>query len=356
MKPLILTLSSPGAVNSFVTITFGLVAKVPPLNTFVHGSQTSPVPSLSPSSCPGSAIVGQSSSASQVPSPSPSGSPLSAGHEALDPVHASAMSHALAEDQAHDAPTRRSRRRGTRCSSRAQLSATSQTPALRATDRRRRVPWRRPGTRRSRRRTDRRRRTRRRRGGTRCWSALCRRCTQSLPTPSQKSAASHGAIDGRQTVVVGSFASTGSHASLHPVAVLGGVTDAGGRAAHGRGRFLAVEQPDRQSPTPSQKSVGVAGARRAARHAIDVGCLASAAGPMGADAVAGVGHSDSRRPDGRRPKAPAALSAGQLGLEPLQSSLTSHTPAAERHSVPPAAKPSRGTRGARSGACLGDVA
>src|SRR6185503_11310993 len=72
-EPLILSLSSPGAVKSFRTRTFTLVAKAPPLNVLLHGSHTSPNPSLSLSSCPGSGSFGQSSCASHVPSPSPSG-------------------------------------------------------------------------------------------------------------------------------------------------------------------------------------------------------------------------------------------------------------------------------------------
>src|SRR6185436_20156852 len=46
-KPLILSLSSPGAVKSLVTMSFDLVAKAPPLKVLLHGSQASPAPSLS---------------------------------------------------------------------------------------------------------------------------------------------------------------------------------------------------------------------------------------------------------------------------------------------------------------------
>src|SRR5437870_12015691 len=56
----------------------------------LHGSQASPLPSPSASSCPGFETVGQLSDALQTPSPSVSWTPLSAGHAGLVPLQVSA--------------------------------------------------------------------------------------------------------------------------------------------------------------------------------------------------------------------------------------------------------------------------
>src|SRR5512138_1622174 len=91
-------------------------------------SHASPAPSPSASSCPGFGVTGQLSIASQNESPSVSGTTASAGHDALDPVHCSATSHAstaprqivvagLNASAGHAAPEP------------VQVSATSQTPA-----------------------------------------------------------------------------------------------------------------------------------------------------------------------------------------------------------------------------------
>ena len=66
--PLRLSVSSPLGAASFPSESFGFTNAAGD----VHGSQASPRPSASVSSCAGSATVGQLSSGSSTPSPSPS--------------------------------------------------------------------------------------------------------------------------------------------------------------------------------------------------------------------------------------------------------------------------------------------
>src|SRR2546422_1058748 len=74
ISPLNLNRSSPGGVLSLVTRIDCPVAKTGMM--LLHGSQASPLPSPSASSCPGFETVGQLSDALQRPSPSVSWTPV----------------------------------------------------------------------------------------------------------------------------------------------------------------------------------------------------------------------------------------------------------------------------------------
>src|SRR6185503_5704308 len=82
--------SSSAAPPSFVSVSLCLIIRGPVL---LHGSQASPRPSPSTSSCPPLATAAQLSWTSHTVSPSPSGEigPVSGGQAALDPVQLSSM-------------------------------------------------------------------------------------------------------------------------------------------------------------------------------------------------------------------------------------------------------------------------
>src|SRR5438552_395353 len=166
ISPLNLKWSSPGAVLSLVTRTDCLVAKTGMM--LLHGSQASPLPSLSASSCPGFATVGQLSDALHRPSPSVSWIPISDGHAALVPLHVSAGSHVAVEDR-QTKPFGRSVSAGHPLLEPSQFSATSQPPAA---------------------------------ARHTVLAGCLASAGQLLDEPSQLSAASHGPAAGRQTAVL----------------------------------------------------------------------------------------------------------------------------------------------------------
>src|SRR5438876_1889167 len=125
MMPLNLIFSAPGT-SSRAILTFGLTVNTGTM--LVQGSQASPMPSWSLSAWAESAVVGQSSSASQTPSPSVSGLPVSAGQLASEPVQTSGRSQpVLAPRQTVPAATSPSG--GQSLPTPSQFSATSHSPA-----------------------------------------------------------------------------------------------------------------------------------------------------------------------------------------------------------------------------------
>src|SRR5947199_7466033 len=94
----------------------------------LHGSQASPLPSLSASSCPGFQTCLQLSDASQTPSLSMSGTPTSAGQAGLLPSQVSAGSQVLVEAR-QPRPFGRKASAGQLTLDPSQFSAMSQPPA-----------------------------------------------------------------------------------------------------------------------------------------------------------------------------------------------------------------------------------
>src|SRR5438309_2014782 len=126
ISPLNLKRSSPGAVLRRVTVIAGFVANTGMM--LLHGSQASPLPSLSASCCPGLETFGQLSALLQMPSPSVSWTPVSVGHAALVPLHVSAGSQLLV-DARQTNPLGRTVSPGQLTPEPSQFSATSQPPA-----------------------------------------------------------------------------------------------------------------------------------------------------------------------------------------------------------------------------------
>src|SRR5438874_6688471 len=126
ISPENLNRSSPGGGVIRVTVTRGLVANTGMM--WLHGSQASPLPSPSASSCPGFATFLQLSALSQRPSPSMSMTPVSVGHVALVPSHVSAGSQ-LPVDARQTNPFARIASGGQLTLEPSQFSATSQPPA-----------------------------------------------------------------------------------------------------------------------------------------------------------------------------------------------------------------------------------
>src|SRR5438874_2528069 len=125
MVPLNRIFSRPGTLSREKRI-LGFTANTGTM--LVQGSQASPMPSWSLSAWAESAVVGQSSSASQTPSPSVSGLPVSAGQLASEPVQTSGRSQpVLAPRQTVPAATSPSG--GQSLPTPSQFSSTSQMPA-----------------------------------------------------------------------------------------------------------------------------------------------------------------------------------------------------------------------------------
>src|SRR5436309_447105 len=297
ISPLNLNRSSPGGVLSRLTVIAGFVAYTGMM--LLHGSQASPLPSLSASSCPGFETVLQLSDASQTPSLSMSWTPTSAGQAGLLPSQVSAGSQVLVEAR-QTKPFGRKASAGQLTLDPSQFSAMSQPPAAG----RHTVL---EGSRES--------------GG------------QLLAEPSQLSAGSQAPADGRQTAVL--LASAGQAAVVPVQFSAGSHTPAEGR--HSTlldlkplaGHVLLL--PVQFSSTSQSPAAG-----RHTAPALPAGCWQASLEPSHSSTVHGLVSLEHAVPAG------LLASAGQVAVEPVQFSAGSHSPAEPRQTVVAGSKASAG--------------
>src|SRR5438094_883364 len=291
ISPLNLNRSSPGGVLSRLTVIAGLVAYTGMM--LLHGSQASPLPSLSASSCPGFETVLQLSDASQTPSLSMSWTPTSAGQAGLLPSQVSAGSQVLVEAR-QTKPFGRKASAGQLTLDPSQFSAMSQPPAAG----RHTVL---EGSRES--------------GG------------QLLAEPSQLSAGSQAPADGRQTAVL--LASAGQAAVVPVQFSAGSHTPAEGRHTVVDGLNASVGQ---SCVVPSQFSATSHGP--ATGRQVTKAPLTLSAGQVGPVPVQFSATSQSPLCGRQTTVLGLNVSAGQFAPVPVQFSSTSQSPAAGRHTAP----------------------
>src|SRR5436309_1987810 len=290
ISPLNLNRSSPGGVLSRLTVIAGFVAYTGMM--LLHGSQASPLPSLSASSCPGFETVLQLSDASQTPSLSMSWTPTSAGQAGLLPSQVSAGSQVLVEAR-QTKPFGRKASAGQLTLDPSQFSAMSQPPAAG----RHTVL---EGSRES--------------GG------------QLLAEPSQLSAGSQAPADGRQTAVL--LASAGQAAVVPVQFSAGSHTPAEGRHTVVDGLNASVGQ---SCVVPSQFSATSHGP--ATGRQVTKAPLTLSAGQVGPVPVQFSATSQSPLCGRQTTVLGLNVSAGQFAPVPVQFSATSQTPAEARHST-----------------------
>src|SRR5437667_361243 len=289
----------------------------------LHGSQASPLPSPSASSCPGFATFLQLSALSQRPSPSMSMTPVSAGHVALAPSHVSAGSQ-LPVDARQTNPFGRIASAGQLTLEPSQFSATSQPPVCgrqtvvlgwkASLGQLGPVPVQVSSTSQS------------PAAGRQTAPALPAGCWQASLEPSHSSTV-HGFPSLVHAVPAGLFASEGQFGPVPVQFSAGSHTPADARHWVKAERNPSAGQVVPEPVQVSTSSQGPAAARHTA-PALPAGCWQLSLLPSHSSRLQGFPSLVQAVPAG------CFASAGQTVLDPVQVSARSHSPAVGRHVAP----------------------